>query len=90
MDEHLLGQVLRLVRVAQVLIGQPEDAALVSADEGLEGVPVAAACRPGETSGLDDRARLAGRGSKRGVLVHSPTNYTLNVVPVATAPVKAL
>src|SRR5262249_279872 len=59
LEEHVLGQVLGLIVLADELVGDVEDAPPVQADDGLPGRLVAVQAALDD---LVDRVRLGGRG----------------------------
>ena len=73
-----------------MLVGEPEHAALVAADEGLERVPIAPPRCARQLFGRGDRRQRGSQGAKRPMLLHSPWNYTPKRAPVARLAVKAL
>ena len=69
-DEHLLGQVLRLVGVVQVLVGQGVDPPLVALDEALERVQVAAPGGARQRVGARLLSRVRAQGRQGPISLH--------------------
>ena len=69
-DEDLLGQVLGLVGVAQVLIGERVDPPLVLADQGLERVQVAPSGGAGQPVDVRVVRGLRAKGRQGLVSLH--------------------
>jgi hypothetical protein len=67
LDEDLLGEVVSLVEVSEVLVGEAVDSALQPADQLFECVEVAAGGLPDELAGRHgSRFRCLGHGERFG------------------------